>query len=99
MEAFTVLSGCVPPFAHGLGLEAKGGFDGRNRAAIADQRDQTDDGRLVSAPTKEGCPSPCAEGLAANLTLEARWLLAMTANVALPALPSCGAVHIGMWKR
>src|SRR6185436_13430587 len=81
-------------FPHGLGLEAKGGFDRWDGAAIADQRDHTGDGRLVSAPTKEGCSGPCAERLVTDLTLEARSLLAVNTNVALPSLPSCGTVHI-----
>jgi hypothetical protein len=75
-------------------LEAEGGLNGGNWAAIADQGHHTGNECLIGATTKERCASAGAEGFAADLTLEARPGLAMTANVALSGLASCRTVDI-----
>jgi len=41
MHAFTMLSRRIDPLSHRLGLEAKGSFDGRDWAAVPDQRHHT----------------------------------------------------------
>jgi hypothetical protein len=69
MEAFTMLSRRLYPFPHALGLEAKGSFDGRNGASVANQRDHTGDNCLIGASAKEERPGPRAEGLPTHLTL------------------------------
>jgi len=94
MEAFTLLTRRLYPFPHALGLEAKGGFDGRNGASVADQRDDTGDECLIGATAKEERPSPRAERLPTHLALEAWPGLAMDANVSLSGLPSCRTLHI-----
>jgi hypothetical protein len=69
-------------------------LDGWNRTAVADQRDHTGDGRLIGAPTKEGCTGASAEGLTADVTDQARSGFAVTADVALADLSSCRTVQV-----
>ena len=94
MNLFTMLSGRLDPFAHGLGLKAEGGLDCRYRAAVADQGHDTRDGCLIGAAAEERCSGTCAEGLATDATVETRARLTMTANVTLADLPSCRTVHV-----
>jgi hypothetical protein len=94
MKAFTMLPRCLDPFPHGLGLQAKCGFDCRDWTAMPDQRDHLRDNHLVATPTEEGSASAGAKRLVAHLTFEARPGLAMAANVALADLPSCRTVHV-----
>jgi hypothetical protein len=66
------------------------------RDLLAYQRAPTvaGDRLLISAASIVGCVDPSAEGLLADRAPVALALATVDADVALPDVPSCGAVHI-----
>lgn len=94
MNRFGMPSAGLHPGAYGLGLEAKGHLNRRDRAAVVDQGHHASDRLLIGAPPVEGCSRPRTERLLADLAPVALALTTVDADVAFTDLAPCRTVRI-----
>src|SRR5947209_6721106 len=94
MEPLAMAAGPIPPVGDGPLVEAEGGDDRLDRAAVAEERDHEGhqvDGSLQ--PVERGVASS-GEGAAAGGASITPLLAAMDGDVAQAESPPCGAVGV-----
>src|SRR5688572_8108467 len=83
VDGGAVLAGLAPPVGDGPLVEAEGGNDGRQGAAVSERGDDAQEQGLVVAEAIEGCALGGGEGLAAGQAAEAALLAGVGLDVAL----------------